>query len=147
MNSLEGQTGVVTGASSGIGKAIVLGLAAQGITLGVLGRNLETREAVAEAARATGTCVRCYCADLMKDEDIHELASRLRHDFTHIDILVHSAGVHALGRFATAPIAEFDWQYRANVHAPYALTQALLPVLRPRQGQIVFINSSVGLSA
>src|SRR5713101_1441057 len=104
MNSLEGQTGVVTGASSGIGKAIVLGLAAQGITLGVVGRNLETLEAVAEAARATGTCVRCYCADLMKDEDIHELASRLRHDFMHIDILVHSAGVHALGRFATAPI-------------------------------------------
>ncbi len=147
MNTLEGQISVVTGASSGIGKAIALGLAAQGVTLGVVGRNLETLGVVAEAARITGACVQCYRADLMKNEDIYELASRLRHDFVHIDILVHSAGVHALGRLATAPIAEFDWQYRANVHAPYALTQTLLPMLRPRLGQIVFINSSVGVRA
>jgi len=147
MNTLEGQIGVVTGASSGIGKAIALGLAAQGVTLGVVGRNLETLETIAGAARATGACVQCYRADLVKDEDIHEFASRLRHDFMHIDILVHSAGVHALGRVATAPIEEFDWQYQVNVRSPYALTQALLPMLRPCRGQIVFINSSVGLGA
>jgi NAD(P)-dependent dehydrogenase (short-subunit alcohol dehydrogenase family) len=40
-----------------------------------------------------------------------------------------------------------DWQYRTNVHAPYLLTQALLPLLRRQQGQVVFINSSVGLIA
>jgi NAD(P)-dependent dehydrogenase (short-subunit alcohol dehydrogenase family) len=44
-------------------------------------------------------------------------------------------------------VADFDGQYRTNVRAPYVLTQALLPMLRSRQGQIVFINSSVGLNA
>jgi len=147
MNALEGQIGVVTGASSGIGKAIALGLAAQGVALGVVGRNLEALESVAEAARAAGAYVQCYHADFMKEGDISELASRLRHDFVHVDILIHSAGVHALGRIATAPVVEFDWQYRVNVRAPYALTQALLPMLRPFRGQIVFVNSGVGLSA
>jgi short-subunit dehydrogenase len=147
MNTLEGQIGIITGASSGIGKAIALGLAAHGVTLGVIGRNPETLEAVADAARATGASVQCYRADFMNDEDIDTLASRLRHDFAHVDILIHSVGAHALGRVATAPVVEFDWQYRVNVRAPYALTQALLPMLRPRRGQIVFVNSSVGLSA
>jgi short-subunit dehydrogenase len=46
-----------------------------------------------------------------------------------------------------APVEDFDQQYRINVRAPYVLTQALLPMLRSRPGQIVFINSSVGLRA
>ena len=44
-------------------------------------------------------------------------------------------------------MTELDMQYRTNVRAPYLLTQALLPLLRRRQGQVVFINSSVGLAA
>jgi NAD(P)-dependent dehydrogenase (short-subunit alcohol dehydrogenase family) len=40
-----------------------------------------------------------------------------------------------------------DWQYHTNVRAPYLLTQALLPLLRRQQGQVVFLNSSVGLAA
>ena len=65
----------------------------------------------------------------------------------HIDLLVHSAGVISLGELQSASIKGLDWQYRINVRAPYALTQALLPTLKARRGQIVFINSSAGLSA
>ncbi len=147
MNTLAGQVGIVTGASSGIGKAIALWLAFRGVTLGVVGRRIETLEAVADAARETGAPVQCYCADLAKSEEVSELASRLRHDFTHVDILIHSAGVHTFGHVATAPVEEFDLHYQVNVRAPYVLTQALLPTFRPRRGQIVFINSSVGLGA
>src|SRR5581483_2784226 len=147
MNALAGQIGVVTGASSGVGKAIALSLVAQGVRLGVVGRNPETLATVMEAARVRGTRAHCYRADFTKDEDINSLASQLRQDFPHIDLLVHSAGVHALGRVATASINEFDWQYQVNVRAPYGLTQAVLPMFRPRRGQIVFINSSVGLDA
>jgi NAD(P)-dependent dehydrogenase (short-subunit alcohol dehydrogenase family) len=55
--------------------------------------------------------------------------------------------VISLGQLEVAPVEDFDWQYRINGRAPYALTQALLPMLRARRGQIVFINSSVGLGA
>src|SRR5262245_61848029 len=147
MNSLEGQIGVVTGASSGIGRAIALGLASQGVTLGIVGRDLETLEAVAESVRAIRACAQCYRADLTKDEDVTELASRLRCDFTHIDLLIHGAGMHAFGHVATACAETFDAHYQVNVRAPYVLTQLLLPTLRPYRGQIVFINSSAGLRA
>jgi NADP-dependent 3-hydroxy acid dehydrogenase YdfG len=49
--------------------------------------------------------------------------------------------------FEVAPIEDFDHLYRVNVRAPYLLTQQLLPLIKARQGQVVFINSSVGLNA
>jgi len=60
-----------------------------------------------------------------------------------IDILVHSAGTIHFGPVESAPVEDFDNQYRCNVRAPYLLTQSVLPLLRKRQGQIVFINSSI----
>ena len=67
----------------------------------------------------------------------------LERNFGHVDLLVHSAGVIYMGKIQSASVQDFDWQYQANVRAPYLLTQALLPMLVLRQGQIVFINSSV----
>jgi NAD(P)-dependent dehydrogenase (short-subunit alcohol dehydrogenase family) len=91
--------------------------------------------------------VRCYRADLTVDEDVWQLCRQLRHDFGHIDVLIHSAGVIAHGPLEVAPIEDFDRQYGTNVRAPYLLTQALLPLLKARQGQIVFINSATGWRA
>lgn len=62
-------------------------------------------------------------------------------------MLVHCAGAYARAEFASAEIEDFDRQYVANVRAPYLLTQLLLPALRASRGQIVFVNSTVGLSA
>jgi len=145
MTAFTNQIAVVTGASSGIGKAIALELAAQGAILCLVGRELETLEAVAKRAEKTESQIRCYQADLTLDEDIRKLTTSLQQDFAYIDLLIHSAGVISLGPFHTAPVEEFDRQHRVNVRAPYLLTQALLPALRSRRGQIVFINSSAGL--
>jgi NADP-dependent 3-hydroxy acid dehydrogenase YdfG len=147
MGAFTDNIAVVTGATRGIGKAIALALAAQGATLCLVGRTLRTLEAVAESAQATASRVLCYQADFSLDKDIHELTDRLHTDFAHVDMLIHSAGVISLGQLETAPVEDFDWQYKINVRAPYALTQALLPMLRSRGGQIVFINSSAGLRA
>ena len=64
-----------------------------------------------------------------------------------MDLLLHSAGTIALGRFAGGAVDDFDRQYQINVRAPYSLTQMLLPLFVPGQGQIFFINSSAGLQA
>jgi NADP-dependent 3-hydroxy acid dehydrogenase YdfG len=138
---------VVTGASSGIGRAIALALAADGATLCLLGRNGATLEVVAGKARAVGSRVFSYRVDLNADKDIEEFAVRLQRDVGALDVLVHSAGVISLGRLDSEPVERLDWQYRTNVRAPYVLTQALLPLLRPRSGQIVFINSTAGFAA
>ena len=147
MAAFTDQVAVVTGASSGIGKAIALGLAAQGASLCLVGRKIETLEAIAETVRKTARRVLHYRVDLTVDEDILELATHLQRDFSSIDILVHSAGVISLGSIEAAPVEELDWQYRTNVRAPYSLTKTLLPMIRLRRGQIVFVNSSVGLNA
>src|SRR5262249_1661370 len=64
-----------------------------------------------------------------------------------LDILILCAGEIAHGPVASAPIEAFDRLYRANVRANYRLVQMLLPMLRKRPGQIVFINSSAGLTS
>lgn len=143
----ENQIALVTGASSGIGKAIALAFAAQGAVLCLVGRHETALEAMAASVQATSPRVLWYRADLTLDREIRELTRRLESDVGRVDVLVHSAGVIALGRFDTAPVEDLDWQYRTNVRAPYILTQALLPLLKSCRGQIVFVNSSVGLTA
>jgi NADP-dependent 3-hydroxy acid dehydrogenase YdfG len=91
--------------------------------------------------------VLCYQVDLTADKEVRKIADLIQQDVGHLDMLIHSAGVISFGPLESAPIEEFDRQYRTNVRAPYALTQALLPLLRTRRGQIVFINSSAGLNA
>jgi NADP-dependent 3-hydroxy acid dehydrogenase YdfG len=61
--------------------------------------------------------------------------------------LVHAAGAISIARLENATVDDLDLQYRVNVRAPYLLTQALLPLLKRSQGEIVFINSSIWLNA
>ncbi len=147
MTILKDHIAVVTGASSGIGRAIALRLAAHGASLCLVGRKLETLEVVAESVRKMTSEVRSYEADLTLDEDVHKFKEHLERDFGYIDILIHSAGGISFGKIENAGIEEFDWQFRINVRAPYLFTQTLLPMIRSRKGQIVFINSSAGVRA
>lgn len=147
MGSLSDQIAIITGASSGIGRAIALGLAAQGTKLCLLGRKLKKLEEVAGHVQSGSQYVKSYQIDLMSEKEIMKLAVQLKQDFGHIDILIHSAGVISISLFDSAKVEDFDWQYKVNVRAPYVLTQALLPMIRSFQGQIVFINSSAGLNA
>lgn len=147
MTSLKNQIAVITGASSGIGKAVALGLTAQCVKTCLLGRKLETLDAIAKLGRKSAPQMLCYQVDLTVDEDVRKIADLIQQDVGHIDMLIHSAGVISFGRLESATVEDFDRQYRTNVRAPYALTQALLPMLRTRRGQIVFINSSAGLNA
>jgi NADP-dependent 3-hydroxy acid dehydrogenase YdfG len=138
---------VVTGASSGIGKAIALALAAQGATLFLIGRKREALDKTAESARATAAKVLTCQTDLTQDENIREIVDRLWREFTSIDLLVHAAGMISIGLVENAPIEDLDRQYRINVRVPFHLTQALLPMVKTARGQIVFLNSLVGLDA
>jgi len=143
---LAGRTAIVTGASSGIGRAIARELAEQGASLCLLGRQSQALRELA-LPLGEGACRRVYQVDLSSDEQIEGFAAAFVRDGGQADILVHSAGVIAVGAVEKAPIDEFDRQLKVNVRAPYLLTQALLPLIKARRGQIVFINSNAGLCA
>ena len=144
---LRDKIAVVTGASSGIGKSIALALADEGIQVCLVGRRRETLEEVAKLSHEQSPLSRVYCADLTRDEDIHSLVADLERNGGRVDVLVHCAGEIHHADHASALLADFDAQYRANVRGPYLLTQKLLPLLRRGPGQVVFINSSNGLRA
>jgi NADP-dependent 3-hydroxy acid dehydrogenase YdfG len=144
--TLAGQTALITGASSGIGRAIAVELAARGASLCLLGRRPAVLQDIASRL-APDACKWVYRTDLVDSEEIEKLRGSLARDGAEPTILVHSAGVIALGPLEQASLADFDRQLNVNVRAPYALTQALLGGLKARRGQIVFINSSAGVSA
>ena len=143
MKNLSGQIAVITGASSGIGRAIALCLAEQGVSLCLIGRNPTTLESVASTAGKSSPRIFSYPTDLTKDDDLKQLVEKIKKDVSHINLLVHCAGVLTVGHVEDSAITDFDLQYRANVRAPYVLTKDLLPMIKRGAGQIVMLNSSV----
>jgi len=141
------QVAVVTGASSGVGSCVAQTLAAKGAQLALVGRRLDALCSVADRCVQLGTKAKCYQVDLLNGEEISQLKDRVLKDFSGVDVLIHSAGMIALSSVAQASLEDFDHQYQCNMRAPFALTQALLPSLIARQGQIVFLNSTAGLQA
>jgi NADP-dependent 3-hydroxy acid dehydrogenase YdfG len=137
---------VVTGASRGIGRAIACELALQRVNLCIVGRDAmalaETLATVRQSSQATD-----FRIDLTDEKQLQPLVRHVENEFGRLDILVHSAGVIRQDTMEQARLQDLDTQYATNVRAPYHLTQQLLPWLAAARGQIVFVNSSVGLTA
>lgn len=140
---LEGQVAVVTGASSGIGRAIALDLARCGAEVCLVARRREALGLVSQEVERGGSQAHVYCADLTRDDEIEELCAAVQARFSHLDVLVLCAGVIFHATTEQATLEQLDLQYRSNVRGHYAMIQALLPLLRRRKGQIVFVNSSM----
>jgi len=147
VHALRDQIAVITGASSGIGKAIALGLAGEGASLCLLGRDLAALQPVYDAAKSKAAQCRCYQTDLEVDSEVQEVIANIKRDTESVHILVHSAGALWLDPLETADANRLDSHYKTNLRAPYVLTQGLLPALKSQQGQILFVNSSGGLVA
>jgi NADP-dependent 3-hydroxy acid dehydrogenase YdfG len=145
MESLKDQIAVVTGASSGIGKAIALSVAQQGAEVCLVARRRELLEDVAKKIQTLGSRGHACPADLTKDDDISNLGARFQKDFGRVNILVLCGGAIFHGPLEKASLADFDLMYRSNVRGHYLMIQTMLPLLRKIKGQIVFINSSAGL--
>ena len=144
---MKDQIALVTGASGGIGSAIASALAERGVWLCLTGRDQSKLDALASLLLATSLRVDCRPTDLTKDGDIEGLARFVTDQFGRLDILVHCAGTISHGKLEATPVASLDRQFTANVRGPLLLTQLLLPLLKKPRGQVVFINSSVGLTA
>jgi short-subunit dehydrogenase len=141
VKSLKNKVAAVTGASSGIGKAIALELAKGEVVLCLLGRNLDSLKAVAEIAKQSTGHVHCFRLDLTIDQEIIDFSRSIDQLFDGIDILIHCAGFISMGSFKSASVKDFDLQYKTNVRGPYLLSKCLLPLLKSKRGQVVFINS------
>ena len=137
---MSGQHVLVTGASSGIGKATAIALARRGARLVLSGRDPERlAETAALCLESCETCETIH-ANLSDAEGRAELCVGVQSVIGDLDILVHCAGVIKYGTVSETPPNAFESLLQVNTIAPLELTQHLLPGLRRRRGQIVFLN-------
>jgi NAD(P)-dependent dehydrogenase (short-subunit alcohol dehydrogenase family) len=130
VNDLEGKRALVTGGTSGIGRAAAEALAREGAYMLVSGRSVERGREVVEAIRAAGGEAEFVLADLGSADDVRALARRA----LDVDILVNNAGVFPGGLTHELPESVFDETFAVNVKAPFFLTAAIAPRMVERGG-------------
>jgi short-subunit dehydrogenase len=139
----SGGVAVVTGAGSGIGRAIVLALAARSMPCCLVGRTLSKLQGVAQLANAAGVDAIPIALDLRNPRAGTMLAERLNSLNRPIELLVHSAGVMSVARIEETTVEQFTTLLAVNLIAPFAITKHLLDKICASRGQIIFINSSI----
>jgi NAD(P)-dependent dehydrogenase (short-subunit alcohol dehydrogenase family) len=145
-NNLAGRTALVTGSTSGMGKAIALQLAAEGVAVTIHGRDADRGATVVAEITAAGGTARFVAADLSDAAQIERLIA----DVGDVDILVNNAGLAAFSPTADLPAATFDALFANNVRAPFMLVAAFAPkMVANGSGSIINISSmsaKVGLA-
>jgi NAD(P)-dependent dehydrogenase (short-subunit alcohol dehydrogenase family) len=145
MSSFTGKVAVVTGAGSGIGRALVQQLAAQGARLAASDINAA---ALAETMQSlpAGAEARSYIVDVSKRDAVFAHAEDVRRDFGTAHLVINNAGATVVGTVEHLSIEEIEWQLGINLWGVIYGTKAFLPMmLAQREGCIVNISSVFGL--
>lgn len=144
---LSGQVALVTGGSTGLGRAIALGLASAGCTTVVAGRRPEAcRQAAAEIAARTGRAASGLTCDVTKEDEVHHLVEEIVTEYGRLDVLVTSAGIQARGDLGALDAATLRRCLDVNVVGTFLACQAAVPVMRRAgYGRIVTLASALGL--
>jgi NAD(P)-dependent dehydrogenase (short-subunit alcohol dehydrogenase family) len=139
-HTLQDQTALVTGATSGIGREAALLLAADGAHVVITGRDAARGEETVAAIAAAGGTARFVAADLGSAEDVRRLAT----EAGPVDVLVNNAGVFPFAATADLDVATFDETFGVNVRGAFFLTAALAPGMAERgRGSIVNVTTMV----
>ncbi|OBG30215.1 SDR family NAD(P)-dependent oxidoreductase [Mycobacterium sp. 852002-51057_SCH5723018] len=141
-SSLTGSTALVTGATSGIGRAIALQLADRGAEVVVHGRSAERGAQVVREIESGGGKARFVAADLDDADDVRRLAAQAG----TVDILINNAGIYKFGGTIDTDDATFDEHVNVNIRAPFILVQELAPAMAKRGGGAVVNVSTLAAS-
>jgi NAD(P)-dependent dehydrogenase (short-subunit alcohol dehydrogenase family) len=140
-DNLEGQRALVTGGTSGIGRAVALQLARAGAEVFVHGRDAERGAATVDEITAAGGTASFVAADLADAADVQRLAR----DVGDVDILINNAGVALFAPTGDFDVSAFDKMYASNVRAPFFLVAAFAPGMAERgHGSVVSVSSMAG---
>lgn len=142
------QRALITGASSGIGRATALAFAQAGFDLALVGRNQQRLQAVAELAIAAGVDARTYCVDLADVAQVRSKLAAIAQDLGAVDVLINNAGMGYTGALAETSLADWQQVLDLNLTSVFQCIQAILPGMRQRgQGTIINVASIAGHQA
>ena len=144
--SLKGKNALITGGGRGLGKAVALALAKEGVNIGITGRNEENLKATVQELQALGVKAAYAVFNVDQKEEVNIGVASIAQQLGGIDTLINNAGVGDFGSFEE--MAEDVWENVINVNlfGVYYVAKAALPFLKEnKEGDIVNIASTAGL--
>jgi NAD(P)-dependent dehydrogenase (short-subunit alcohol dehydrogenase family) len=144
---LDGRIALVTGATSGIGRATALRFAREGARVALVGRDAETLAEVARNVRDAGGEATEVRADVMVEREAQRAVEEAVEHFGGLDVLVNAAGIISNGTIENTPLADWDAMMNVNLRSVFHLMQLAVPHLEKRPGNVVNVSSVTGLRA
>jgi short-subunit dehydrogenase len=142
---LKDRVAVITGASSGIGRAAALALAREGTRVVLGARRVDRLREAVEAIRRAGGEARALETDVTRPDDVRRLVGEAMAAFGRLDILVNNAGLGYIGHLEAMPVEQVRHLFEVNVMGTIHGLQAAVPIMRSqRSGHIINISSIVG---
>ena len=147
MIDLKNKNALITGAGKGIGKAIALALAKEGVNVILVARTQEEIDSVAAKVRSLRVKALAITADVADINSVNAAVEKALAEFGTIDILINNAGIAAFGKFLELEPTDWERIIQVNLMGTYYVTRAVLPNMIERQtGDIINISSTAGLS-
>lgn len=147
MTNLKNKNALITGAGKGIGKAIAIALAKEGVNVILVSRTQTDIDQLADEASNLGVKSLALAADVSDMNSINSAVEKALAKFKTIDILINNAGIAAFGKFMELEPAEWEKIIQVNLMGTYYTTRAVIPNMIERQtGDIINISSTAGLN-
>jgi 3-oxoacyl-[acyl-carrier protein] reductase len=147
MTDLKNKNAFITGAGKGIGKAIAIALAKEGVNLILVSRTQTDIDQLAEEVSNLGVKTLALSADVSDIHSINAAAEKALAEFKNIDILINSAGIASFGKFLELELEAWERIIQVNLMGTYYTTRAIIPNMIERQtGDIINISSTAGLN-
>ncbi len=142
MGKLDGKVAIVTGGNRGIGKGIARGLAAEGASLVLAARDVETLNRTAEELTASGATLLAVPTDVTDEAQVETLFERAMERFNRLDILFNNAGAFDGGPIDELSTAAWDKVIAVNLRGPFLCTRAAMRIMKKQGGgRIINIGS------
>lgn len=145
--SLQGKVAFITGAGRGIGKAIAIGLAKEGVNVGLLAKTEETLKEVASEIGALGVKVAYAAVDVSSLEQVEQATKKISNELGTADILINNAGIGGFVKLVDTDPEEWRKIIDVNLMGTYYVTRIVLPqLIEKNSGDIINISSTAGLN-